>query len=140
MTHTNSTTHPADTFHKDAGGNAGWQGNPTDYNYGNPPPMGNYFLGGLVGVPAPASLDLPMRNYRNRALGLPFRMRERLRDPRPLMGYGCFLNSSIVARWVPGRNAADIPRFIGAAGFDFAMIDWEHTPMCKWIRLRGLIR
>jgi hypothetical protein len=41
-----------------------------------------------------------MRNYRNRALGLPFRMRERLRDPRPLMGYGCFLNSSIVARWV----------------------------------------
>jgi 2-keto-3-deoxy-L-rhamnonate aldolase RhmA len=81
-----------------------------------------------------------MRNYRNRALGLPFRMRERLRDPRPLMGYGCFLNSSMVARWVPGRNAADIPRFIGAAGFDFAMIDWEHTPMCKWIRLRGLIR
>ena len=107
----------------------GPNGNETDeevYNFGNPPPLGNAFFGQLVGVaPAPPQ-DLPMRNYRPNALCQPFNLVERFKTGKPSLGYGLLLGSPYLAR------------IIGAGGYDWVFIDWEHTPMGElytiWLR------
>jgi len=44
---------------------------------------------------------------------------ERFKTGKPSLGYGLLLGSPYLAR------------IIGAGGYDWVMIDWEHTPMSK---------
>lgn len=62
-----------------------------EYNYGNPPPMGGVMLSSLFGIPGPVQREPSMREYRNRALTQPFRLRERIRAGRPIVGFGALL-------------------------------------------------
>ena len=91
-----------------------------EHNYGNPPPLGNPIFGATVGVAPPPPQDPPMRNYRPNSLSQPFNLVERFKTGKPCFGYGLLLGSPYLAR------------IIGAGGYDFVMIDWEHTPMSEW--------
>ena len=70
----------------------------TPYSFGNPPPMGNPAMGELIGTPGPAPQLIPMRNYRPDSLAQPFKMRDRLKEPVPMIGYGLGLAAPEVAR------------------------------------------
>lgn len=87
------------------------------YTYGNPPPLGDHESGKAAGVAPPPPQDPPMRHYRPNSLGQPFNLVERFKSGRPSLGYGLFLGTPQLAR------------IVGAAGYDWVMIDWEHTPM-----------
>jgi len=90
-----------------------------EHNYGNPPPLGNPIFGAMVGVAPPPPQDPPMRNYRPNSLSQPFNLVERFKTGMPSLGYGLLLGSPYLAR------------IIGAGGYDWVMIDWEHTPMSE---------
>ena len=90
-----------------------------EYNFGNPPPLGNAFFGRMLGIAPPAPQDPPMRNYRPNSLSQPFNLVERFKTGKPSLGYGLLLGSPYLAR------------IIGAGGYDWVMIDWEHTPMSE---------
>ena len=97
----------------------GQQQHQEEYSFGNPPPLGNAGFGQLVGVAPPPPQDPPMRNYRPHSLNQPFNLVERFRTGKPSLGYGLLLGSPYLAR------------IIGAGGYDWVMIDWEHTPMSE---------
>lgn len=88
-----------------------------NFDYGNPPPLGNSLFGAMVGVAPPPPQDPPMRNYRPNSLSQPFNLVDRFKTGKPSLGYGLLLGSPYLAR------------IIGAGGYDWVMIDWEHTPM-----------
>jgi hypothetical protein len=90
-----------------------------EFNFGNPPPLGNAFFGQMFGIAPPAPQDPPMRNYRPNSLSQPFNLVERFKTGKPSLGYGLLLGSPYLAR------------IIGAGGYDWVMIDWEHTPMSE---------
>ena len=90
-----------------------------EFNYGNPPPLGNPFFGQMLGIPPPPPQDPPMRAYRPNSLSQPFNLVERFKTGKPSLGYGLLLGSPYLAR------------IIGAGGYDWVMIDWEHTPMSQ---------
>ena len=90
-----------------------------EHNYGNPPPLGNPIFGQMLGIAPPPPQDPPMRNYRPNSLSQPFNLVERFKTGKPSLGYGLLLGSPYLAR------------IIGAGGYDWVMIDWEHTPMSK---------
>ena len=69
-----------------------------EYSFGNPPPMGNPFTGGMVGTGEPPSQFLPLRHFRGSSLAQTFNMRERLKRPEPMLGFGLGMPSSEVAR------------------------------------------
>lgn len=88
-----------------------------EYSYGNPPPLGNALFGQVLGVLPPPPQDPPMVKYRPNSLSQPFNLVERFKTGKPSLGYGLLLGSPYLAR------------IIGAGGYDWVMIDWEHTPM-----------
>jgi hypothetical protein len=71
------------------------------------------------GIPAPPGQDPPMQRYRGATLNQPFDMRARMKASRenPMLGF-----------WYGAFPDVNVARMIGQAGFDFVMIDWEHTP------------
>ena len=88
---TNTTTSP----------NAPTDGHIEGYDFGAPPPLGNPMFGQIVGVGPPVPLDPPIRNYRANSLAQPFNLKERLKvKGKPLLGFGLFLGSPSVARYV----------------------------------------
>lgn len=95
------------------------------HSFGNPPPLGNAIFGQMLGIPPPPPQDPPMRDYRPHALGQPFNLVERFKTGKPSLGYGLLLGSPYLAR------------IIGAGGYDWVMIDWEHTPMSESIDALG---
>jgi hypothetical protein len=118
-----------------ANNNSNGNGNGNDsegFNFGNPPPLGNAFFGQMVGVAPPPPQDPPMRNYRPNSLSQPFDLVARFKTGKPSLGYGLLLGSPYLAR------------IIGAGGYDWVMIDWEHTPMSEYsfssLTVTGLIK
>jgi len=70
-----------------ANGNA--NGLPAEYSFGNPPPMGNEFIGGRVGIPPAPEKKVKMRDYRAYSLAQPYNMRARIREGTFLSIVGC---------------------------------------------------
>lgn len=70
-------------------------------------------------IPAPPAQDPPMQQYRGAALNQPFDMRARMKASRekPMLGF-----------WYGAFPDVSVARMVGQAGYDFVMIDWEHTP------------
>ncbi|ORX41224.1 Pyruvate/Phosphoenolpyruvate kinase-like domain-containing protein [Kockovaella imperatae] len=105
----------------------------TQYSFGNPPPLGNPVTGAMIGTDPAAPQFEPIRKYRGDSLLQTFRMRDRLRNKAPMIGYGL------------GLANPEIARMIASAGFDFIFIDWEHTAigikevteLIRWINLTG---
>ena len=112
--------------------NSNGNGNSSEgFNFRNPPPLGNALYGQMFGIAAPPPQDPPMRNYRPNSLSQPFNLVERFKTGKPSLGYGLLLGSPYLAR------------IIGAGGYDWVMIDWEHTPMSEYssssLKVTGLI-
>ena len=86
---------------------------------GNPPEFGDPMTAKGMGIKPAVPQDPPMINYRGNTLHQSFKMRERMKLSRekPMMGmwYGAFPHMGIA-------------RTVGQAGFDFILMDWEHTP------------
>ena len=84
---------------------------------GNPPPFAEPQFAKAMGIP-PAPPQDPL-NYRGNALNQSFNMRERMKLSRekPMMGM-----------WFGAFPYPAIGRAIAQAGFDFILMDWEHTP------------
>ena len=68
-----------------------------------------------------------MREFRGNTLHQPFNMRERMKLSRekPMLGI-----------WLGSFAFPTMARFIAQAGWDFVLLDWEHTPMSEcWVIL-----
>ncbi|ORY32005.1 Pyruvate/Phosphoenolpyruvate kinase-like domain-containing protein [Naematelia encephala] len=86
---------------------------------GEPLPFGTPAILAAFGIPPPPKQDPPMREFRGNTLAHPFFMKERMKLSRekPMMGI-----------WYGAFPSIPVARAIGQAGFDFVLLDWEHTP------------
>lgn len=93
-----------------------------NHPYGNPPPMGDARYAGAMGVASAPVQDPSMLNYRGASLQQSFRLRERIKISRekPMNGL-----------WIAAFPHMNMARVCGQAGYDFVILDWEHTPMGK---------
>ncbi|WRT65308.1 uncharacterized protein IL334_002251 [Kwoniella shivajii] len=100
------------------------------HSFGSPPAFGDANFAAVFGVPSAPEQDPSMLNYRGYALHQAFDLRSRMAISRekPLVGmfYGAFPHPSVA-------------RMIGQAGFDYVILDWEHTPykLIKVIQYAG---
>ena len=81
--------------------------------------FGSAAMAAAMEIPAPPAQDPPMQQYRGAALNQPFDMRARMKASRekPMVGF-----------WYGAFPDVGVARMVGQAGYDFVMIDWEHTP------------
>ncbi|OCF78245.1 hypothetical protein I204_00182 [Kwoniella mangroviensis CBS 8886] len=73
----------------------------------------------MFGVPAAPAQDPPMLNYRGHALHHTFDLRSRMKISREKPMIGTFFAA------FPHPALA---RMVGQAGYDYVLLDWEHTP------------
>ncbi|WVW79832.1 hypothetical protein I302_101802 [Kwoniella bestiolae CBS 10118] len=90
-----------------------------NHSFGSPPSFGDPGFAAMFGVPAAPEQDPPMLNYRGHALHHTFDLRSRMKISRkkPMIGtfYAAFPHPAVA-------------RMIGQAGYDYVLLDWEHTP------------
>ncbi|WWC69045.1 uncharacterized protein I206_102981 [Kwoniella pini CBS 10737] len=87
--------------------------------FGTPPSFGDANFAQFFGVPAAPEQDPSMLNYRGHTLHHTFDLRSRMAISRekPMIGtfYAAFPHPTVA-------------RMIGQAGYDYVLLDWEHTP------------
>lgn len=92
----------------------------TSHPYGNGPPIADISTGN--GVRPPPVQDPPMQAYRGAQLGQPFDLRARIKasrvDDKPMMG--C---------WLGAFPYPEVARTIAQVGYEYVVLDWEHTAM-----------
>ncbi|OCF58235.1 hypothetical protein L486_04265 [Kwoniella mangroviensis CBS 10435] len=76
----------------------------------------------MFGVPAAPAQDPPMLNYRGHALHHTFDLRSRMKISREKPMIGTFFAA------FPHPALA---RMVGQAGYDYVLLDWEHTPFSR---------
>ncbi|WWC87445.1 uncharacterized protein L201_002334 [Kwoniella dendrophila CBS 6074] len=91
----------------------------SQHPFGNPPPLGDANFSAFFGVPPAPEQDPSMLNYRGHALHHTFDLKSRLAISREKPMIGQFFAA------FPYPNVA---RMIGQAGYDYVLLDWEHTP------------
>nr|XP_019004522.1 uncharacterized protein I203_02642 [Kwoniella mangroviensis CBS 8507]OCF67983.1 hypothetical protein I203_02642 [Kwoniella mangroviensis CBS 8507] len=90
-----------------------------NHSFGSPPPFGDASFATMFGVPAAPAQDPPMLNYRGHALHHTFDLRSRMKISREKPMIGTFFAA------FPHPALA---RMVGQAGYDYVLLDWEHTP------------
>lgn len=77
------------------------------------------------GIAQPPVQDPPMLAYRGASLSQPFDMRARIKCSR-------LDNKPLIGCWLGGFPNAHVARAVAQVGYDFVLLDWEHTPMSEW--------
>ncbi|KAK6907014.1 hypothetical protein I203_101003 [Kwoniella mangroviensis CBS 8507] len=93
-----------------------------NHSFGSPPPFGDASFATMFGVPAAPAQDPPMLNYRGHALHHTFDLRSRMKISREKPMIGTFFAA------FPHPALA---RMVGQAGYDYVLLDWEHTPFSR---------
>ncbi|WWD08708.1 hypothetical protein V865_006821 [Kwoniella europaea PYCC6329] len=93
-----------------------------NHSFGSPPPFGDASFATMFGIPAAPAQDPPMLNYRGHALHHTFDLRSRMKISREKPMIGTFFAA------FPHPALA---RMVGQAGYDYVLLDWEHTPFSR---------
>ncbi|WWC60047.1 uncharacterized protein I303_102610 [Kwoniella dejecticola CBS 10117] len=91
----------------------------SQHPFGTPPAFGDANFAQFFGVPAAPEQDPSMLNYRGHTLHHTFDLRSRMAISREKPMIGTFF---------AGFPYPNVARMVGQAGYDYVLLDWEHTP------------